>query len=219
MKLTLAEPRLFRDSINIIADLVNEVTFRIDKEKIEVIAMDPANVVMVVFKLLSSAFVEYSVDNNVEMSVSLASLSQVLKRAKPSDTLIMELKDNRLVINLKGESNRTFNLALINLDEGEQKVPSLKFSASVETPTHIFNEIIEDMGIVSESVALIANKTSFVIEGEGGLNHARAEVSTDEETNIKVEEEFTLTSFAVIFLVTLKVPAKTTKSLLIIKSS
>ena len=50
MKLTLAEPTYLKDSINIISDLVNEARFKIDRDKIEVIAMDPASVAMVIFE-------------------------------------------------------------------------------------------------------------------------------------------------------------------------
>ena len=55
MKLTLAESRLLKESIGIISDLVSEVSFKIDKDKMELIALDPANVVMIVFKLLINA--------------------------------------------------------------------------------------------------------------------------------------------------------------------
>ena len=54
MKLTLAEPKYLKDSISIISELVNEASFKITPEAIELVAMDPANVAMVIFKLLSS---------------------------------------------------------------------------------------------------------------------------------------------------------------------
>ena len=64
MKLTLSEPKFLKDSISIISDLVTEATFKITKDAIELVAMDPANVAMVIFKLLSSSFVEYDVKEN-----------------------------------------------------------------------------------------------------------------------------------------------------------
>ena len=39
MRLTLAESRLLKESIGIISELVGEVNFRIDKDKIEIIAV------------------------------------------------------------------------------------------------------------------------------------------------------------------------------------
>lgn len=191
MKLTLAEPKLLTDSISIISELVNEVHLKIDKDKIELIAMDPANVAMIIFKLLSSAFTEYKIEKPVEISISLDSFKQILKRAKPSDVVSLELdKDkNKLKIQIKGDSTRTFNLALIDLEKKEQRVPDLSFPVKIESSTITFDEAIEDMDIVSESVALIAEKNKFTIESQGSLHNAKVEISPDEETSIKFDSK------------------------------
>src|SRR3989344_6243257 len=116
MKLTLAEPRLLIDSVSIISELVNDVRFKIDKNAIELISMDPANVALVMFKLLSSAFTEYQIEKPFEIAVNLESFKGILKRVRPADVLSMELdsEKNRLRIKLKSDSTKTFNLALID---------------------------------------------------------------------------------------------------------
>ncbi len=186
MKLTLSEPRLLVEPISVISELVNEVQLKIDKEKIEIAAIDPANAAMLVFKLLNSAFTDYTIEKPVTIALSLDSLKAVLRRAKPSDVLKMELdKDkNRLKIQIKGESTRTFNLALIDIEEKQQKIPDLKFSAKVETPTAIFEEAISDMDVVGESVAFCIDKNKFIMEAESNLNDARAEIDSDKETTV-----------------------------------
>ncbi|MDD5331761.1 MAG: proliferating cell nuclear antigen (pcna) [Candidatus Nanoarchaeia archaeon] len=202
MKLVLAEPRYLKDSINIISELVNEVTFKVDETKIEIVAMDPANVAMIIFKLLSSAFVEYDVKKPVSLSVSLDSLKQVLRRAKPSDTLKLELDEdkNRLRIQLKGESTRTFNLSLIDIDESEQRIPELNFGARIEMPTLIFDEAIEDMSVIAESVALVANKNTFMIKSESKLHNAKVEVGRDDDTTITSQDEEIIAKYSLEYL-------------------
>ena len=190
MRLVLAEPKFLKDSINIISELVNEVTLKIDKNKIELIALDPANVAMVIFRLLSSAFVEYEVDKPQEISINLDSFKQVLRRAKSRDIIILELiKKNQLTVKFKGESAKTFNLALIDIEEKEQKIPDLKFPLRVEIPSTIFDECVEDMSIISESVALIAEKDKFTIQAESKLNTAKVEIVPDEEIKIIVSND------------------------------
>ena len=85
MKFVLADSKYFKDSISIASELVNEVKFKATTDGLEMIAMDPANVAMVVLKILSSCFVEYSVGENEEIALSLASLKQVLRRVKADD--------------------------------------------------------------------------------------------------------------------------------------
>ena len=87
MKLTLAEPKYLKDSIAIISELVNEGRFKITKNAVELVAMDPANVAMVIFKLLSSCFTEYNVEADTDLAINLSNLKQILKRAKPTSRL------------------------------------------------------------------------------------------------------------------------------------
>src|SRR3989344_759239 len=158
MRLSIAEPKYLKESIAIISELVNEATFKINAQGIELVAMDPANVAMVIFKLLSSAFVEYKVDKPIELGINLSNLNQVLKRTKPTDILTLELDHdrNKLKIQLKGESNKTFHLALLDADNREQKIPDLKFPLKIMTSSRLLDEAIEDVGVVAESVSLIA---------------------------------------------------------------
>lgn len=202
MKLTLAEPKYLREPIIIISELVNEVRIKIDKEKIEIIAMDPANVAMVLFKLLSSAFVEYDLNKPVEIAINLDSLKQILKRAKPTDTLTLGLdqEKNKLKIILKGDSIRSFDLSLINIDEQEQKIPNLNFPARIETLSYLFDDAISDMDVVSDSVSLIAEPTRFIVQAEGNLSNAKMEVLPNEETVIKMDSEKIKAKYSIEYL-------------------
>ena len=185
MRLTLAEPSYLKESISIISDLVNEARFKVTPDAIELVAMDPANVAMVVFKLLSSCFTEYDVKKDTEIAINLSNLKQVLRRASPKDMLTLELDgDNRLKVELRGTTNRTFNLPIIELEEKEQKVPDLKFPVVVKTSSSILNEAIADVDVVGESVAFIAEPKKFILHAEGDLNQARIEIKEDDITKI-----------------------------------
>ena len=186
MKLTLEEPKLLVDSVAVISELVNDVRFTVDKDKISLIAMDPANVAMVIFNLLSSSFTEYNVDKPINIAINLDALKAILRRSKPSDVLSITLDEekNKLQLQLRSDSTRTFNLALIDLEEKEQKIPDLQFPLKVETTSHKFDEAIQDMDIVADSVALVADKDTFVIAAESNLNDAKTELVSDDETKI-----------------------------------
>ena len=189
MKLTLSDAKYLKEPIMIISELVNEATFRIDKDKIELIAMDPANVSMVIFKLLSSAFVEYDVKEPLEISLNLDNLKQVLKRANANDIITFELLENKLKIELKSDTKRTFSLSLLNLDEKQQKVPDLKFPLKIETSAVLFDQAIEDIGIVSDSVSLYSDQDKFSLEALGNLTTAKIELIKDDQTLIESKDK------------------------------
>jgi proliferating cell nuclear antigen len=185
MRLTLAEPKYLKESVSIISELVNEARFKVNNQAIELVAMDPANVAMVIFKLLSSTFTEYDVKKEVEIAINLGNLKQILRRAKPDDMLTLELDpDNKLRIILKGANFRTFNLPIIELDEKEQKVPDLKFSSVIKMPASILNDAVEDVDVVAESVTFTAEPKKFSISAEGDLSQAKIEIDQSDTTKI-----------------------------------
>jgi proliferating cell nuclear antigen len=188
MKLTLAEPRYFKDSIAIISDLVNEARFKINKNALELVAMDPANVAMVEFKLLASVFVEYEVKKEMEIGINLVDMKAVMRRAKQNDNVSLEVtSDNRLKITFKGANTRTFSLPIIELEDKEQRVPDLRFPVTITTSSTNLSEAIEDVDIVAESVNFICEPSRLVISAEGDMSKADIEIKKDDETAIKSE--------------------------------
>ncbi len=188
MRLTLAEPRTLVDSVNVMSEIVNEVRFKVDKEKIDLVAMDPANVAMLDFKLFNTAFTEYSVDKEHELCISLDSLKAVLKRVKPSDMLTLELDEEKgkLKVQMKSDNVRTFNLALIDVEDKEQRVPDLNFVASIETTSMVFDEAVQDVDVIADAVILKVMGDKLVIEGESNMSNVNASISKDDETNINL---------------------------------
>ncbi len=189
MKITLAETKLLKDSTTIIADLVNEVRFKISPDGMELIAMDPANVAMVIYKLLSSAFSEYHVTTTSYIGVNLNDLKGVFRRTKPQDTMTLELAENKLKVTLKGGSKREFYLPLIDIDEREQKIPNLSFTAVVHTNSDVLSDAIDDADIIGESVIFSADAEAFTVSSSSDLSKAVIEILADEKTKIKAAVE------------------------------
>lgn len=191
MRLTLAEPKYLKESISVISELVNEAKFTVSKDAIELVAMDPANVAMVVFKLLSSAFVEYDVPEQTTLAINLANLKQVLGRSKPNDILTLELDaaKSKLVIKLKGTTERTFSLPLIDYDDKPQRVPNLTFPVSIVTDASVLSDAIDDVDVVSESVTFHVNAHKFTVQAEGDLSHAQVVIAGDQSTTINAPQE------------------------------
>lgn len=188
MKLVLADPTYLKDSIAVISDLVNEARFKISRDGLEMIAMDPANVAMVVYKLLSSAFTEYEVPKETEIAINLANLKQVLRRAKANDILTLEVaEENKLNITLKGNTVRTFSLPIIDIEEKEQRVPNLTFPVNIQTSSNVLTEAIEDADIVAESVTFAAEPNKFSVSAEGDLSKAHIEIAHGNETKVTTQ--------------------------------
>ena len=175
----LDNPKLFSDIIGIISELVAEVKIKVTKEGMSIIAIDPANVAMVVFKLPASAFSQLEVEDE-SLGINLESFKAVLRRASFSSSLIMKTEENTLKIEIIDKVKREFSLSLIDLDKKDKPVPNLEFSTKVEINSIDFSEAVEDCSIVADSCTFEGNENGFSIYAKGSLNSAKLSYSTDE---------------------------------------
>ena len=118
MRLTLAEPKYLKDSIAIISELVNETRIKVSSEGLELIAMDPANVAMVGFKLPRMNFSQLETDEEV-LGVNLDDFKRILKRCGSGSSLILEKKENLLEIQIQDRIRRNFTLNLLEIESEE----------------------------------------------------------------------------------------------------
>jgi len=200
MRLTLAEPKYLKDSVSIISDIVNEAKFIIKKDGLELVAMDPANVAMVIFKLLSTCFTEYELSQDLELSINLSQLKQILRRAKANDTVTLEQDGGKLKIQFRSDTVRTFALPIIEIDDKEQKVPDLTFPISIETNSSILSEAIGDVDVVAESVTFSADKLKMTILAEGDLSKAEIVIKPDANTTVVANGDSVKAKYSIEYL-------------------
>lgn len=183
MLLKLNHPRLFSDIISIISELVIEVKLNVSKEGMKIIAVDPANVAMIVFNLPVNAFSQLEVTEE-NIGVNLESLKAVLRRCSAGSSLVMETEENLLKIEIIDKIKREFTLTMLDLEGKEKPIPNLEFNTRVEMNSMDFAEAVEDCSIVADSCGFDADSSKFSIFAKGPLNSANLTYSSDE---VKVE--------------------------------
>jgi proliferating cell nuclear antigen len=200
MKLVLSEPKYLKDGLSIVSEIVTEGTFKINSDVMELVAMDPANVAMVIFKLPASSFVTYEIDGPTSITLNLNNLKQVLRRTKSSDSLSLEVDENKLKIILESTTKKTFHLPLIDVDDDEQKIPELNFNATITTLSSILNDAIDDVDVVGESVVFNTTKKTFKISSKGDLTKASVDINADGNTKIKSSEDNIKAKYSIEYL-------------------
>src|SRR3990172_4494589 len=102
------DPKLLRDCIETIAQLIDDAQFKLKKDGIELTSADRAMVAFVDFKIKSTAFEKYDCEKDQTIGLNLLNFLTVLKRAGPDDKMTLDLKENKLDILLQGQSSRRF---------------------------------------------------------------------------------------------------------------
>jgi proliferating cell nuclear antigen len=178
MLLKLDNPKLLVDVISLISELVTEVRIKVTLEGLSIVAIDPANVALVSFKLPAQSFSQLEAKDET-IGINLDSLKSVLRRASTGSNLIMRTDENSLVVDIEDKIRRTFTIALIDIEKEEKAVPILEFTNKVEMVTSDFADVVEDCAVVADSCSFIIQQGKFLIEARG-LNSTKSEFSTDE---------------------------------------
>lgn len=188
MKLVLNDATFLKESINIISELVTEATFAIKKDFIELVAMDPGNISMVILRLIPTAFAQYKINEEKSISINLTYFKQILKRSKNEDIITLETEDNKLKITMESSTKRTFQIPLIDLRNEERKIPDLQFPLSIQTSANLFKTSVEDSAVVGDAVTIFTTKDKMIIEANGDLSSAKTEIKNNEGATIIIKE-------------------------------
>ena len=192
-KAVTKDPRLLRDSIDTISQLIDDGLFKLRRDGIELSAADRATVSFVDFKLKSSAFDEYQCDVNTNIGLNLLNFLTVLKRANVNDKLTLNLdeKENKFEIILEGDSKRKFAIPLIELRKEEvPQVNKLDFTADAEVRADVIEQGINDADIIADSIIieLSDNNLRMFASGNSSKSELKLFKGTDALTKLNAKE-------------------------------
>ncbi|MEC8220469.1 MAG: proliferating cell nuclear antigen (pcna) [Nanoarchaeota archaeon] len=192
MELILENAKLFKKSMEIISDIVLEGTFVFKQDYMELVALNSNNVVMVIFRLLSTNFEKYEVEEDKQISLSLEHLSQVLKSCDESGKLTLKIDDNgKLELISEGKNKKEFALSLIEFnDDNLQKIPNLSFPVKIVSSSANFTNAISDLSFIEEGVSCKVENSGFFMEGKTNSMSGKIEFSENVDVQIKEEKNY-----------------------------
>ena len=84
--------------------------------------------------------------------------------------------------------------------EKDQKVPKLDFTGSIELNTAVFNDAIDDMDIISDSIVLNLNREKLVMESIGNTSDAKSHLDVREGGVISCSEDAIKAKYSIEYL-------------------
>ncbi len=186
----ISDADLLKNSIPIIAEIIDEGIFKVDKSGLSLVCPDRTMVSVVDFRLLASAFDEFKVDGDVSLGLNLANLVAVLKRVKSGDKIEFESEGkSKLKITVKGNGVRTFELPLIDIKTEKPPIEQLNFAGKVELDSSVMEDGIADADIVGDSVVFEAGTNSFKISAKGDVSATEMNLKHGDSGLIKVDSK------------------------------
>lgn len=187
-KATLSSVDLLKNSIPIIAEIIDEGVFKVDQNGISMLSPDRTMVAVVDFKILSSTFDEYSVSSELTLGLNMANLAAVLRRVKSSDKLTLQMTEKSgLELIAEGNGRRRFMLPLLNITAEKPPIDQLKFQGKIEMESKVLEEGISDADVVSDSVILEAEPNAFRVSASSDISSTELELRKGETSLLNLE--------------------------------
>ncbi|MBI5159337.1 proliferating cell nuclear antigen (pcna) [Candidatus Micrarchaeota archaeon] len=167
-EITVDDAKFWKNCVDAIANLVDEGTFEVKEDCIQLKAMDPSQIAMVVFSAPKTSFSIYSVTSAGKISLNIDSLSKILARSRSNEKLSMHAEENKLELEFSSENNkRSFKVPLIDIPAGAQKEPKIEHDARILLKPSAFKEVLKDAALLSSHLTLEATSDGFTIDVKG----------------------------------------------------
>ncbi|NOX71073.1 MAG: proliferating cell nuclear antigen (pcna) [Candidatus Micrarchaeota archaeon] len=189
-KITMVDGDLLKNSIQIISDIVDEGVFKVDSNGISLLSPDRTMVAVVDFKILATAFDNYSVEKPESLGVSLTQLVSVLKKAKSGSKVTLQSNDkNRLEIIFEDGSKRKFEIPILDISTEKPPVDQLEFKAKAHLLSSALEDSVGDADIVDDSIVFEAEPGKLKAWAKGDTLSSEMELKEGEDGLMKLESE------------------------------
>jgi proliferating cell nuclear antigen len=174
-----------------IAIIVDEATFNLASDNIDLRAMDPSRVAMIDFQWPKTIFDEYQCDEAQKMCINISELLKLLRRTSKDETIELALTPEtpKLKITITGRYTRTFNMPTLEPQEEEVPTPKITFKITAKTTAEGLRQAIEDAQLVSDHVRIEADPEKLTLNATGDLMGALIELKKGSDALLDLQTE------------------------------
>lgn len=167
--------------------MVPEMKLTVSKDGVEVKAVDPSHVAMLIAKLKKDAFEEFQGDSS-EIGLDLEKVREVLALARPGDVLDLnyEAGKGKLTVSV-GKLNRVMS-TVDPQGISQPKVPSVNPTAKVVVKIDELRQGIRGSESISDHVTLSLDPESFNLHSEGESDQVNLKIGREALTLLDAKE-------------------------------
>jgi len=191
-KAVLSDSNILKTSFDAISSIVDEVQMQADEEGLRLDALDRSHITFVHLELKKNVFDEYQCKEPLKINVDTEELMKVLKRAKAEDMVELTTDEGNFIITFEGEARRRFKIRLIDIEYEAPSPPQLDYPTEFEIPFSLLKDSIQDIGIVSDKIALQVDEDKFKASAEGDFGDAKIEYLHGEKIQENAKSVFSL---------------------------
>lgn len=175
-RVVLPEAKLFKEIIETVGNMAEEVSLDIAPDGFKLRALDVDQSSLLVVSFPPEMFLEYKVEELTRIGVSVNNVKKVLKYIKKGENLVIELEGDyvKFTIGEGGVATRIFRFRNLEVPTQELSGLELNFTVTAKIMAQALKKVIEDIEAAGGSTEISASENALVIKAVGaGKTEAR----------------------------------------------
>ncbi|ASI14253.1 DNA polymerase sliding clamp [Candidatus Mancarchaeum acidiphilum] len=212
-EIKIDDAKYWKNCTDSIVSLVDEGSFYISKEGINLKAMDPSGISMVSFQAPNKIFSKFDVSAKAEakaksadsdgekeskdkeekssgyyIGLNLSNFSKLLNSARSGEQLSMKDKDNKMILEfLSSNGHRSYILPMIDVKKSTDSEPKIEFDSSISIKSDYFKGILKDAAQLSTYVGFKLEEDTLIVSAKGDAGELEEEFKSDNEQIHKID--------------------------------
>ncbi len=173
-----------------VAELVDEVSFKVGPEGLKLKALDPGRIALLNVELPPEAFQEFRAEEEISIGLSVSNLVKALKHIRKNDRIVIAANEEFVEIILEGTTVRRYKFR--NIEVLSEEVPEINVEYDVEATVLVgpLRTAISELSNLTDTIAFtVKGDTLVVYDYESKRAHYRFSSTTGTLVNINVKQE------------------------------
>ena len=180
MRFSMASAKIWKEVVNAIEALTDEVVFLATPDGIGAKAMDASRVAMVVVNMPAFAFEEYECHKEETFAVNLFDLKKIMKRAGAGDKITVSTAMGRLSVVMESpRARRSFYTRLLDLESTDFSEPTVDLTVSAKLVPSALKEAIRDASIMGDYATFKSDGDALYIGSASAAGSVKTDINED----------------------------------------
>lgn len=156
-----------------IKDILPDTNIEVSKDGIRILSMDPTHTTLVHMNLGATNFEKFHCTHQQIIGVNMINLFKLIKTITNNDTLALFVHKNDMnhlgvkIENSTRKASTTFKLNLMDLNNGNIRIPPAQFASVITMKSTDFQKICRDMVNISDEIEIKAVDSSLILTCKG----------------------------------------------------
>lgn len=175
---------LLNGMISAASNVVSESELEFTSKGIYMIGRNSSNTMLVELMIPADSLTVYDLKKDLKIGVNINNLKSILSRSSDKDVLTIQSDGSKVLLVMKSDKLKTFELPVIDVERDDIKFPQLEFKSSVNLYYKLVQDAIDDISIFSDEFSVELSPKQLIFSGRSTLEEVRNEIDGDDEVKI-----------------------------------